>query len=166
MVEICENFVATEYRDRVRKFFDLTTLADRLSEEETLAMEYLATDGNWHIARFVVKKRDFSGRTVNVLYVTRIISDSKRREQNWIAIAEEASRANAAKTEFLSRMAHDIRTPLNAMLGFTRIAKENLEQHVKVKDAFEKIEAAGKYLQQLADDVLDLTQIENGKMRN
>lgn len=166
MVEICENFVATEYRDRVRKFFDLTTLADRLSEEETLAMEYLATDGNWHIARFVVKKRDFSGRTVNVLYVTRIISDSKRREQNWIAIAEEASRANAAKTEFLSRMAHDIRTPLNAMLGFTRIAKENLEQHEKVKDAFEKIEAAGKYLQQLADDVLDLTQIENGQMRN
>ena len=62
-------------------------------------------------------------------------------------------------------MAHDIRTPLNAMLGFTRIAKENLEQHEKVKDAFEKIEAAGKYLQQLADDVLDLTQIENGQMK-
>ena len=166
MLEICERFVATEYRERIRRFFDLSTLSERLKEDETVAMEYLAKDGNWHMARFVVKQRDFSGKTVSVLYVTRIISDSKRREQNWIAIAEEASRANAAKTDFLSRMAHDIRTPLNAMLGFTRIAKENLEQQERVEDAFAKIEASGKYLQQLADDVLDLAQIENGQIRN
>lgn len=166
MLEICDSFVATEYRERIRRFFDLSTLADRLKEEETVAMEYLATDGNWHMARFIVKNRNLTGRTANVLYVTRIISDSKRREQNWIAIAEEANRANVAKTDFLSRMAHDIRTPLNAMLGFTQIAKESVDCKEKLEDVLGKIEVSGTYLQQLADDVLDLTRIESGQMRN
>ena len=165
MKDICDTLVAAEYRDRVRVFFDLSTLPERLADEETTAIEYLAEDGNWHLARFIVKKRDKDGRVTNVLYVTRIISDSKRREYNWIAIAEEANRENAAKTDFLSRMAHDIRTPMNAVMGFTAIAKHNIDNKRKVQEGLDGIERSGHYLQQIVDDVLDITRIESGNMK-
>ena len=165
MREISETLVAAEYRDRVRKFFDLSTLQERMEEEDTVAAEYIASDGNWHMTRFIAEKRDMSGRVTHVLYVTRVISDSKRREQSWIIIAEEANRQNAAKTDFLSRMAHDIRTPMNAIRGFTQIAKANVTDSQKVMEGLQKIEVAEKYLQQIVDDVLDLTRIESGQMR-
>lgn len=81
-----------------------------------------------------MKNRNAAGEVTHVLYVTRVISDTKRREQSWIAIAEEANRANMAKTEFLSRMAHDIRTPMNAIQGFTTIAKASLNNVKKWKN--------------------------------
>ena len=55
----------------VLKFFDLSTLADRLKNDDTTAIEYKAKDGNWHLARFIVKIRNEEGRAIHVLYVTR-----------------------------------------------------------------------------------------------
>ncbi len=89
MVELCDNFVADEYREKVKEFLDISTLAERLKEDETIAVEYLALDGNWHLARFIVKKRAADGRVTHVLYVTRVISIEKRREQYWIVAAEK-----------------------------------------------------------------------------
>ena len=65
MTEMCDTFVAKEYREKVRSFFDLSTLKERLKTEETVAVEYLAENGS----------------VTNVLYATRLISDEKRREQ-------------------------------------------------------------------------------------
>ncbi len=151
MQEICDAFVASGYRENVRQFLDLSTLAGRLGEEDTVGMEYLTQDGDWHLARFIVKNRNAAGEVTHVLYVTRVISDTKRREQSWIAIAEEANRANMAKTEFLSRMAHDIRTPMNAIQGFTTIAKASLNNVQKVEECLQKIEISSHYLRELAD---------------
>ena len=165
MVELCNNFVAKEYREKVKVFFDLSTLAERLKEDETIAVEYLAQDGNWHLARFIVKRRAADGHVSNVLYVTRVISDEKRREQYWIVAAEEANNANEAKSEFLSRMSHDIRTPMNAIMGLTDIARHSGGNVQKIQDCLKKIDMAGKNLQQLVNDVLDLTQIESGELK-
>ncbi len=165
MVELCDNFVAKEYREKVKVFFDLSTLAERLKEDETVAIEYLAQDGNWHLARFIVKRRAADGHVSNVLYVTRVISDEKRREQYWIVAAEEANKANEAKSEFLSRMSHDIRTPMNAIMGLTDIARQSGGNVQKIQDCLKKIDMAGKNLQQLVNDVLDLTQIESGELK-
>ncbi len=162
--EMCDTFVAPEYHDRVMQFLDLSTLPARLAKDETVAIEYRAKDGNWRVARFISKKWDENDRLTHVLYCTRSITDAKRREQNWIAIAEEASRANAAKTDFLSRMAHDIRTPMNAVRGFTTIARAHLDDPDKVREGLDKIELAGRYLQQIVDDVLDLSRIESGRV--
>lgn len=164
MMEICKTFVVPEYQERIQRFFDLSTLSDRLKDEETIAEEYLARDGNWHTARFIVKRRNSDGRVTHVLYVTRLISDTKRREQNWIAIAEEANRANEAKSEFISQIAHDIRTPMNAIFGFQEIAQANIEDQDKVKYCLKKIRHAGDFMQELVNDVLDITRMENGKM--
>lgn len=165
MVELCDNFVTKEYHASVMRFFDLSTLAERMKDDDTLAIEYLTKEGDWHLARFIAKKRNEAGTVTHVLYVTRLISDTKRREQNLIVLAEEASRANEAKTEFLSRMAHDIRTPINAVKGFTQIAEANIDDPEKIKNGLEKIELASNYLQQIVDDVLDLTRIEKGQMK-
>lgn len=161
MYEICNTFVTEEYQETVRRFFDLSTLRERLKDEETVAVEYKAKDGDWQLARFIVKKRDSEGNATHVLYVTRVISDTKLREQNLILIAEEANRANIAKTDFLSRVSHDIRTPLNAISGFCEIAKADRDNSCKVDECLEKIETSCNYLEEIVNDVLDLTRIED-----
>lgn len=77
--------------------------------------------------------------------------------------AEAAEAANRAKSTFLFNMSHDIRTPMNAILGFTELAKENLSSTEKVHDYLEKIQVCGKKMLAILDNVLELSRIESGK---
>ena len=77
---------------------------------------------------------------------------------------EAANNANAAKTRFLSQMSHDIRTPLNGIIGMTGIAAGNVEDPVRVLDALNKIRHSSDHLLTLINDILDLNRIESGKM--
>lgn len=165
MNKLCNEFIVPEYQDKLKQFFDISTLAKRLQNEETIATEYLTADSNWHTARFIVRRRNSDGLVTNVLYVTQIISDSKRREQNWISIAEEANKANVAKTEFISQIAHDIRTPMNAIMGFTEITEKHLNEPEKIAYGLKKIKQSGTFLLELVNEVLDISKIENGQMK-
>ncbi|MDR1689954.1 MAG: response regulator [Clostridiales bacterium] len=75
----------------------------------------------------------------------------------------EANEANRAKSTFLSNMSHDIRTPLNGVIGMTNIAFKNLRNPEKMRDCLRKIENSSKHLQSLINDVLDMSKIESGK---
>lgn len=77
---------------------------------------------------------------------------------------EEAILANKAKSEFLSNMSHDIRTPMNAIVGMTAIASSNLDDRQKVEDCLKKITVSSKHLLGLINDVLDMSKIESGKL--
>jgi signal transduction histidine kinase len=77
---------------------------------------------------------------------------------------EREIKANAAKTEFLSRMSHDIRTPLNAILGFAAITRDSPSLDPSLKDNLEKIDTSGQYLLGIINDVLDMSKIESGKV--
>jgi len=77
---------------------------------------------------------------------------------------EESVRANKAKSEFLSSMSHDIRTPLNGIVGMTAIAQTNIGDMLKVKDCLGKIALSSKHLLGLINDVLDMSKIESGKL--
>ncbi len=77
---------------------------------------------------------------------------------------EQAKHANRAKSEFLSNMSHDIRTPMNAIVGMTAIAREHIGDRVRVEDCLRKIALSGKQLLGLINDVLDMAKIESGKM--
>lgn len=77
---------------------------------------------------------------------------------------KQAERANLAKSEFLSNMSHDIRTPMNAIMGMTAIATENMDNTERVGDCLKKISVSGKHLLGLINDVLDMSKIESGKM--
>ncbi|MCM1393266.1 MAG: response regulator, partial [Ruminococcus sp.] len=80
------------------------------------------------------------------------------------AAQQEAERSNKAKSEFLSNVSHDIRTPMNAIVGMTEIATANIEDVERVENCLKKITASGKQLLGLINNVLDMSKIENGKM--
>lgn len=77
---------------------------------------------------------------------------------------KQAEEANRAKSDFLSRMSHDIRTPLNAIIGMKDIAETYLDDPTKVKDCLRKIGLSGQHLLGLINDVLDMSKIESGEM--
>lgn len=77
---------------------------------------------------------------------------------------KEAVKANKAKSEFLSSMSHDIRTPMNGIVGMTAIAMSNIEDTARVKDCLTKITLSSKHLLGLINDVLDMSKIESGKL--
>lgn len=78
------------------------------------------------------------------------------------AALKAAKQANAAKSDFLSRMSHDIRTPMNVIAGMTEIADTHLEDAERVKDCLQKIRLSSHHLLGLINDVLDMSKIENG----
>lgn len=80
------------------------------------------------------------------------------------AARQEAVHANRAKSEFLSNMSHDIRTPMNAIVGMTAIAAANIDNKQKVENCLKKIALSGKHLLGLINDILDMSTIESGKM--
>lgn len=77
---------------------------------------------------------------------------------------QEADRANQAKSEFLSSMSHDIRTPMNAIIGMTEIALKNINDRMRVEDCLTKVKLSSKHLLGLINDVLDMSKIESGKI--
>ena len=79
--------------------------------------------------------------------------------------AREAESANKAKTDFLSTMSHDIRTPMNAIIGLTAIAEKNLGDVESTKDSLRKIGLAGNHLLTLINDILDISKVESGKLK-
>lgn len=79
-------------------------------------------------------------------------------------VAYLANKANNAKSEFLSRMSHDIRTPMNGIIGMTAIAKNHVGEPEKVADCLEKISSTSDHLLSLINDVLDMSRIEKGKI--
>ncbi|MBD5552150.1 MAG: response regulator [Lachnospiraceae bacterium] len=99
----------------------------------------------------------------------RNIDEIVRKEQEQKVILEEAlaaaQHANIAKTTFLNNMSHDIRTPMNAIIGFTSLAVNHIGNEEQVKSYLGKILTSGKHLLSLINDVLDMSRIESGKVR-
>ena len=89
---------------------------------------------------------------------------AQEKAEEMAELAEHAQAANKAKTAFLSHMSHDMRTPMNAIMGFTSIAMKNNPSD-EVKNCLEKIDESSEYLLSLINDVLDLTHIESGKVK-
>jgi signal transduction histidine kinase/CheY-like chemotaxis protein len=92
----------------------------------------------------------------------RVVEQEKNNKLLAVA-AQEAQSANAAKSEFLSHMSHDIRTPINGIIGMTNIAIKNTDDTERVKDCLGKISGAADHLLALVNDVLDMSRIESGK---
>lgn len=98
-----------------------------------------------------------------IFAVTDVTADRQNRELLNTAVAE-AKQANAAKSNFLSSMSHDIRTPMNAIVGMTKLAQIHIDNKFKVNDCLQKIDVSGKHLLNLINDILDMSKIESGSM--
>lgn len=92
-----------------------------------------------------------------------ILSEEKKKQEQLEQALEAAEKANGAKSEFLAHMSHDIRTPMNAIIGMTSIAKEECEDE-KISKYLERIEGASKFLLGLLNDILDISKIESGSL--
>ena len=86
------------------------------------------------------------------------------RQKMLVAAIHEANSANKAKTEFFSSISHDIRTPMNVINGFSKLAMEEIDDKEHVEEYLEKISNAGDHLLGLVNDILDMSKIESGKM--
>lgn len=175
------------YHYSIRSYF--SRMEDEYEQITTIVMDALEQGfpGFECVSRMPRKDGDFiwikvvgtfTNETFNgipVLYVvytdiTDVIEQqelSKRleeRSQMLCTALGEAERANNAKSDFLSRMSHDMRTPLNAIIGMTEIADAHLGNPDKVHDCHRKIALSGQHLLGLINDVLDMSKIESGKM--
>ena len=113
-----------------------------------------------------VKERD--GNNVVVIgtrNVDDLIKKERAQEMALQAAYDAAEAANRAKTDFLSNMSHDIRTPMNGIIGMTAIAASHIDDRERVQDSLQKITMASKHLLSLINEVLDMSKIESGKVQ-
>ena len=100
-----------------------------------------------------------------VIAFVLLYSDSTKKVLRAEAAARKAAEsANRSKSQFLSNMSHDIRTPMNAIIGMTKIAQDHIEEREEVTDCLKKINLSGQLLVGLINDILDMSKIESGKM--
>ncbi|MCI8691240.1 MAG: response regulator [Lachnospiraceae bacterium] len=122
----------------------------------------------WIRATAVMAQADSEGKAKVIVYAAQDVTESKRkemREQRAIqAACEAANHANASKTEFLSRMSHDIRTPMNGIIGMTRIASDHMDDQARVQDCLGKIRVSSANLLGLVNEILDMNDIESGNV--
>ena len=102
---------------------------------------------------------------VAAIVCIRLVLRSRRFRAEAEKALHKAEEASAAKTEFLSNMSHDIRTPINGIMGMLDIAEENFDDKARVKDCIAKMRGAASHLLSLVNDVLDMSKIESGSMQ-
>ena len=161
--------VRSEFVEAVDVYNDLATLEKRLQEQKQLYVEYQATDGNWFSSQMIPQSYDKKGRVLSVIIATKNITGDKERElayqEQLRQTASEAQAASIAKTDFLRRMSHDIRTPLNGILGLLEMEDYYASDTKKLKELREKILENTHYLLDLSNDVLEMNKIESGEIR-
>ena len=124
-------------------------------------------DWVWRRISFALAEEKNGVPRVIILSVTDIDSAKKQSQQIKEAMElayTQAKQASVAKSEFLSNMSHDIRTPMNVIIGMTQIAERNTGNPAKIKECLAKIGQASEHLLELINDVLDMSKIESGKI--
>ena len=139
------------------------------SQDEDYSMTYefkLETGINYHQVRvaFVKKKDGTRMAVVGTRNIDSLIKKERMQEEKLKKAYVAAENANKAKTEFLNNMSHDIRTPMNVILGYNHLMKSQLTES-KQLDYQKKIEQSGKLLLSIINNVLDMARIESGKMK-
>lgn len=169
MLRCTQAIVAEPYRAEYLEFMDATTMTARLKKHTSLVFTGRTVHDLWFTTLLIPQRTDDDGSVTAVLVATRDTTAEKQTEQKQqdalrsaLAAAEHA---NKAKTVFLNSMSHDIRTPMNAILGFTALATTHLDNAELVKDYLQKISVSGQHLLSLINDVLDMSRIESGTIK-
>ena len=166
--ELIRQVIAEPFQKAYWEFVDISTVAKRLEERETLSFTARTVDERWMTMIIVPQGYDKDGKLCTVLVAIRDATEEKEREiaqdrnlRNALAAAEHANRA---KTVFLNNMSHDIRTPMNAIIGYAELASRHLQETEKLGRYLEKIQICGKELLSMLGNVLNLARIENNKV--
>ncbi len=164
--------VHPEDREMLRVALNSKTVLDAFEEDGDYAGHYrIVQDGETHYYQFrytQISDLGPNGHRLCVAGFQNIDTVAAEEAANRRAMADAlaaAEHSNRAKTTFLNNMSHDIRTPMNAIIGFTSLAATHLDNKEQVSSYLQKIQTSSRHLLSLINDVLDMSRIESGKMR-
>ena len=172
------NIVSSNNREELSKIFTIENVEKYLKENNELTGTYQSeTNGETHNFQYNVSKVDEDGskiiigfQNIDDIIRAHLEEENKRREieqayqKQLEEAAKEADRANKAKTEFLMRMSHDIRTPLNGIIGMLDIADQCGNDIEKVRECRLKVRESSDILLELINEVLDMSKLESGEV--
>ena len=163
--------VTEEYREGFARFSDINTMEGRLKGKNFEGYFFEHVNGKWYQA-LLIPIPQLTGNNENietVMLVFRDVTDQRKKELDYQEKLRETARdaecANAAKTDFLRRMSHDIRTPINGIRGMADIGLSVMGNPEKSTDCFTKIISASNFLLELVNNVLDMSKLESGEMQ-
>ncbi len=163
-------FVCAEDQEPIREALSADSLIKVLTTEKRIHVNYRIQVGDKlkYCQATVVRVGDWTKDDHEVVLGLRSVDEQTRKDIQKREILEDAlaqaNKASAAKSTFLSNMSHDIRTPMNAIVGFTSIAKSRIDQPDKVLECLDKITSSSNHLLSLINDILDMSHIESGKV--
>lgn len=169
LTSILESIVDKKYKEGFREFIKPDNIIEKMKQKKKyISYIYQGIKGQWYITYVVPAQIDENGNVNTVLIASRDISHHQEKEvayQNELKkTAEDAKLANAAKTTFLRRMSHDIRTPINGIRGMATLAKHHMGDPKKELEYINKIITSSDYLLDLVNDVLQMNKLESGKI--
>ncbi len=172
MSRYIDNCVFPDDQDMMRETVSQDNLIQELSQRQIFYVNYRTNcKGAEDIRYFQMKvvRLDAEGESGRVVLGFRSIDEETKLELEKTNLLKDAlmqaNRASRAKTVFLSNMSHDIRTPMNAIIGFTALAVSHIESRELVEGYLKKIMTSGNHLLSLINDVLDMSRIESGKLQ-
>ncbi len=170
MGQYIETFVDPLDQEDLRRSLDPERLRQEFSQRQTISVNYRRVrDGQPEYWQMKLVRSGRWGQLHGLVLGCCSVDEETRREQETRRALEDAmaqaTRASRAKSAFLSNMSHDIRTPMNAVIGFTNLAITHLDNRSQVRSYLDKILASGRHMIQLINDVLDMSRIESGKTR-
>lgn len=160
-----EHMIQERHKSAMRKFNKVSDWPKVLANQDSAYEEYEGLVQGWCGVTIIVARRDDRGVPTHVLYISQEINRQKKAEQNLQDALAQAEQANNAKTFFLNNMSHDIRTPMNAIIGFTSLAATHIDDKDRLMDYLNKISTSSEHLLSLINDVLDMRRIESGKVK-
>ncbi len=167
IAEVCSKFKALDDSVLLSKVLSVKNIIENItSENDVYNIEYCSVDETLFKNMALIPLEFRNGVLTRVLIIIQDVTQTKQMERDARRALQEAflaaNRANDAKTEFLSNMSHDIRTPMNAIIGMTAIAGAHIGDRERVRDCLSKITVSSKHLLALINEVLDMSQIERG----
>lgn len=173
--QLYEETMANIHPDNAEEFkrrFAPEALQNTLGEnrnEVFLEARHLLKDGQYHwtSTQIIYVDNEYSEDKLAILLSRRIDEqryEEEQQRQALLSALDGARAANLAKSQFLSNMSHDIRTPMNAIIGMTAIASTHLEDRERVVECLKKISLSSQHLLNLINDILDMSKIESGKL--
>lgn len=171
-----ENFIHPDDRKEYLDVLSIQNLRRTLSRKQpyvTLAYRKLPEkpdtrpeEYGWIHSTAIMSQADADGRARSIVYAAQDVTESKRKEmreqQALQAACEAADHANASKQEFLSCMSHNIRTPMNGIMGMIKIATNHVDDPERVKDCLDKASISSLQLLSTLNEILDISQIKSG----
>ena len=160
-------FVRASDRADLLDFIKPENIRARLADKEIISHRYLLIkNGEEYFSMIRIAKIDEEMHAVGVGFadVDEQTREALSKNRELADALAQAQHANASKTTFLSNMSHDIRTPMNAIIGFTNLALRHFENQTQVRDSLEKVLSSSNHLLGLINDILDMSRIESGRV--